>query len=462
VHWHSERGIALPMALGMMLVVSIALITVLERSSSTERHSELSKANQIAVAVAEAGLNQAQSVVAHAGSPTALPTSCASSPTVTAEGGTACYWGSFNSTTSVLTVTAVSSVPNPTGGAAVSHTVTAQFDVQASTVPDNDVWNYVFSNAPGCTYYQNNVQVSAPLYTKGDLCLKNNAAVTGAKVDVYGGIQIEDSGRVGASPSDASDPAVRSRFGCRIGSSGGFDAACSDLTYPVYRSSYSNSPPNMTKPPFDASKRSTAKPGPLQPCTTSSGSVPSFTTTSVINLMPTASYTCQVWQSGTLVGELSWDNDAGDKRLTIKGTIWFDGELVMDNDNKGTYSGEATIYFAKKAAIRNNTELCATSGCTTSGWDPNTQMLALVTGAPDFPAFDLQNFAKFQGAIYSVGGFRLQNNAVMHGPVIADALDVQNNGLPSAWPTITSVLNGMPQNPTSTYTVTPVPNSWRG
>jgi Tfp pilus assembly protein PilX len=149
VPFRSERGIALPMALGMMMVISIVLVAVLAFSGSTERHSELSKANQIAVAVAEAGLNQAESVVANASSPTALPTSCASSPTVTAEGGTACYWGSFDSTTSVLTVSAVSSVPNPTGGAAVSHTVTAQFDVQASTMPDNDVWNYVFSNAPG-------------------------------------------------------------------------------------------------------------------------------------------------------------------------------------------------------------------------------------------------------------------------------------------------------------------------
>jgi hypothetical protein len=414
------------------------------------------------VAAAEAGLNQAQSVLANAPSPTALPTSCASSPTVTVEGGTACYWGTFNTTTSVLTVSAVSSVPNPTGGAPLSHTVTAQFDVQSSTLPDNDVWNYVFSNAPGCTYYQNNVQVGAPVYTKGDLCMKNNAAVTGTKVDVYGGIQLEDSGRVGTSPSDASDPAVRSRLGCRNGSSGGFDTACSDVTYRVYRSSYSNSPPNMTKPPFDATKRSSAKPGPLQPCTTSSGSVPSFTTTGVVNLMPNTSYTCQVWQGSTLVGELSWDNDAGDKLLTIKGTIWFDGELVLDNDNQGTYSGEATIYFAKKASIRNNTQLCATSGCTVSGWDPNSKMLALVTAAPDLPAFDLSNYAKFQGSIYAVGGFRVQNNATMHGPVIADALEVLNNGLPAAWPTVTSVLNGMPQNPTSTYTVTPVPNSWRG
>jgi hypothetical protein len=281
-------------------------------------------------------------------------------------------------------------------------------------------------------------------------------------VDVYGGIQLEDVGSVGTSPSDASDPAVRSRFGCRNGSSGGFNTACSDATYRVYRSSYSNSTPNMTKPPFDATKRSTAKPGPLQPCTTSSGSVPSFTTTGVVDLMPNTSYTCQVWQGSTLVGELSWDNDAGDKLLTVKGTIWFDGELVMSSTQPGTYNGEATIYFAKKVNIANQTELCARPGCSTSGWDPNSEMLALVTGAPDFPAFDLQNYAKFQGSIYSVGGFRLQNNAVMHGPVIAEALDVQNNGLPSSWPTITSVLNGLPQNPTSTYTVTPVPNSWRG
>jgi Tfp pilus assembly protein PilX len=468
-----ERAYALPMALGMMLVLAISLVAVLTFSSSSERHSELSKAEQTAVAVAEAGLNHAESVLAsNAASASALPP--AGSPEqIPVEGGTVQYWGSRDANL-IWTITARSSVSNPTGGSAISHTVTAQVQVAPSTVPENDAWNYVFSDAPGCTYYQNTVQVGAPIYTKGDLCMKNTAAVLGPRVDVYGGIQLEDTGRVGTSPSDASDPAVRTRLGCRFGSSPSWPAippgaplGCPDSTLPVYRSSFSNAPPELDKPPYDATKRNIAKPGPFQYCTTGSfpGGPGAFTSTGVINLMPSSSYTCQVWSSppsgGTLLGELSWNNTT--KVLTVFGTaIWFDGELVMSGSQQGTYDGKATIYFAKKINLANQTELCALSGCPTSGWDPNTELLALVTGAPDFPAFDLQNDAKFQGAAYAVGGFRLQNNAVMHGPVIASALDIQNNGLPASWPQLNSVLNGMPQNSTSNWTTTAVPGSWRG
>jgi Tfp pilus assembly protein PilX len=464
-----ERAIALPMALGMMLALSIALVTVLTFSSSSERHSELGKAQQVALAVAEAGLNEAQSVLMNSTNPLdpgVLPSS--SSPgTVAVEGETAQYWGSLDGNL-VWTITAVSSVRNPTGGSALSHTVTSQIEVLASTEPDNEVWKYVYSDAPGCTVFQNVVQVSAPIYTKGDLCLKNDAAVFSPQIDTYGGIQLENNGRVGTSPSDPSDPAVRSRLGCRFGSSGSFDAACSDASYAVYRSSFSNSAPFHTKPPFDAGKRNTAKPGPLHPCTVSTGSVPSFTTTSTINLMPSPSvlnpvpsYTCKVLTGSNVEGELSWNHVA--KVLTIKGTIWFDGELMLTGNQQATYDGSATIYFAKKATIKDNVRLCAISAsCETSGWDPNVELLALVNGASDIPSFELQNEAKFQGAIYTAGGFKLQNNATMHGPVIASALDVQNNGMPASWPQLTTVLNGMPQNSTGTYVVEPVAESWRG
>jgi Tfp pilus assembly protein PilX len=464
-----ERAIALPMALGMMLVLSIALVSVLAFSGASERHGELGKANQVALAVAEAGLNEAQAVLMNASnplSPSALPSS--SSPAeIPVEGGTAKYWGGLDGNL-VWTITSVSSVRNPTGGSAISHTVTSQIEVLASTVPDNEVWKYVYSDAPGCTIFQNVVQVSAPIYTRGDLCMKNDAVLSGPAIDTYSGIQLENNARIGASPSDASDPAVRSRLGCRYGSSGSFDAACSDASYAVYRSSFSNAAPPPNKPPFDATKRNTAKPGPLHPCTISIGSVPSFTSSSTINLMPSPSflnpnpsYTCQVWSGTNLDGELSWNSVT--KVLKIKGTIWFDGELMLDGNVQATYDGSATIYFLKKATMKDNVRLCAiSSSCETSGWDPNVELLAFVNGASDIPAFELQNEAKFQGAIYTVGGFKLQNNATMHGPVIASALDVQNNGMPASWPQLTSVLNGMPQNSTGNHVIRPVAGSWRG
>jgi Tfp pilus assembly protein PilX len=452
----NDSGMALPIALGFVLVLSIALVAVVAFSSASQQATEFSEAGLDAVAVAEAGLNHAESLLANAAdpaSPSALPSSL-SPGTINVEGATVEYWGSLDTAADPdrWTVTARSAVAHPSGGSTVSRTVTAQFDVVVS-VAGNEAWNYVFSDAPGCTYYENNVTVGAPVYTKGDLCIKNGAVLLGEKVDSYGAIQFENSGRVGTAASDASDPAVRTRLGCRNGSTMPNDLGCPEGSYEAYRSSFGNSPPNLTKPPFDPTKRSTANLGPLRPCTTSSGSVPSFTTTGLVTLMPNESYQCQA--PG---GELSWDNAT--KVLTVMGTIWFDGELDLSNNQNGRYVGQGVIYVAKKASFTNYTELCATSDCTNTGWDPSTTMLVIVSGASDVPAFDILNFAKFQGAVYAVGGFRIQNNAEMRGPVVASVVSVLNNGLPSSWPALTSLLDGMPSN--TGRTVTPVPGSWRG
>jgi hypothetical protein len=455
-----EDGIALPLALGIMMALAISLVAVLEFSKAGERHATLEDAGEAALKVAEGGLNEAQAVLAETPNPylaTAFPSSCTPSTTVSFDRGSACYWGSLNTsvTPPEWTITSRASVGNPSGGAALTRTVTARFLAGA---PMDTPWNYVFTDQPGCTYLQNTVTVSAPFYTKGDLCIKNTAAAIGPRVHAYGGIQLENTGRVGTAPSDSSDPAVGTRLGCRFGSSGGFDVSCSDALYAVYRSSFTNDVPDLTKPPFDVGKRNTAKPGPMQGCTFSTGLVPSFTSTGVIDLMPPSSYSCQVWEGTHLAGELSWDSIT--KVLTVAGTIWFDGELKMQNTEHGTYDGRAVIYFAKKATIENLAWLCAVPGCPTTGWDPSSDLLVLVSGAPDIPAFVIQNEAKFQGAVYVVGGFQLNNVATMHGPVIASHLDLINNGLPAGWPEPLTLPSGVPQS--GSAGVTYVAGSWRG
>jgi hypothetical protein len=448
------------MALGIMMVLAISVVAVLELSSSGERHANQDDAGEAAFEVAEGGLNQAEAVLAVTPNPylaSAFPSSCSPSTTISFDRGSACYWGSLNTgvTPPEWTLTSQATVASPSGGAALTRTVTARFLAGA---PMDDPWNYVFTDQPGCTYLQNIVTVSAPFYTKGDLCIRNAAAAIGPRVHVYGGIQLENAGRVGTPLSDPSDPAVGTRLGCRFGTSGGFNLACSDVLFSVYRSSFTNDVANLTKPPFDATKRSTAKPGPLQGCTVSSGVVPSFASTGLIDLMPPSSYSCQVWQGTHLAGELSWNDTT--KVLTVAGTVWFDGELMMQNAQHGTYDGRAVIYFAKKATIENQAWLCAVSGCPTSGWDPSLDLLVLVSGAPDIPAVIIQNSAKFQGAVYAVGGFLLNNAATMHGPVIASGLDIANSGLPAGWPEPLTLPSGVPQN--GGGGVTYVGGSWRG
>jgi Tfp pilus assembly protein PilX len=464
---YGEQGIALPMALGFMMVLSVSLVTVLELSTSAQRAAGRSQAKEKAQAVAEAGLNQAVSVLAEAPDPassSALP--IASAPgTVAIEGGTASYWGSLDTAPNpdVWIVTSVASVGNPTGGAPITHTVTAQYQIASGgSMAGNEAWNYVYSdNTTSCTYLQNGVTVTAPIYTRGDFCVKNNSHATGPRVDVRGSITVDDSASVGTNPADASDPAVTTGAGCRYTTSPVPSHANCTAASQVYRSSYSSGVPDYAKPTLDLFYwRGNAKPGPLHPCTSSSGPVPSFISTGLINLMPTSSYTCTVTESGTVVGELSWNNST--KVLTVNGVAYFDGELVMDNDNQGTYSGKGTIYVAGKIAMRNQTWLCAMSSCAASGWNPNTRLLTLVSGSPALPAFELNNFAKFQGAAYAAGAFRIQNNATIHGPVIAATIEALNSGFVGPWTSLTSLTPGMPGYESSTATVAYVPGSWRG
>ena len=197
-----ERGVALPMALGMMMVISIVLVTGLEFSSANERSSNFSKADRVALAVAEAGLNHAEAVLANAsnpGSSSALPSSCASQ--IPAEGGTFCYWGSLSGST--WTVNARSTIPNPSGGAALTHDVSQQLTVSVptSTTADDPAWKYVYSDSPtGCMDVNSSVQLRQPIYVKNDLCLNSSVKILAAsgELNVGGKLTTNSSVEVGS------------------------------------------------------------------------------------------------------------------------------------------------------------------------------------------------------------------------------------------------------------------------
>jgi Tfp pilus assembly protein PilV len=450
-----ERGIALVMAVGSLFVLAIIATTVLELSSASNRSTRHSDATQKALSIAEAAMNEGVAALA------ANPGSFTSASVSGYAPATASYSGSQSG--NIWEITGTATVPSGNHGVSVIRTVRQKVEVTSDGLAGNEAWDYVFSNDDGCTLFKNNVVISAPVYTKGDLCLENSARLVGTKVDSYGRIQIknelENDGKVGYPFSDASDPAVRTRLGCRLGSSGGDNLACADSTYKIWRSSFSNSVQPLTKPPFIPSTRNTADLGPFSGCTTTMGTVPSFSHNGTINLLPNASYTCQKKDaSNDVIAELSWNNTT--KVLTIEGTIWFDGRLELDGP-QGSYDGIAAIYFNQHINIKGSAQLCAIPGCPTTGWDPNSERLTLVTASPSVPAFEVQNDAKVQGLAFAVGGFKIQNDATFHGPVVANVVDAQNNGFPAGWPPLTSLDDGMPQNP-STPEVKLVGGSWSG
>ena len=117
-----ESGIALAIAVGVMLVLSITVTSVISYTSAGARSTNISTSGQKASALAEAGMNNALSVLsssgtdsvamrpqpAYAGDPNATVTSYVG-------GGTATWGAAYTAATRTWTIKSIGSVPNPTG-----------------------------------------------------------------------------------------------------------------------------------------------------------------------------------------------------------------------------------------------------------------------------------------------------------------------------------------------------------
>jgi Tfp pilus assembly protein PilX len=487
--YRDERGVALPIALGMMMVLSIALITVLELSSSGERSSNLSEADQVAVAVAEAGLNEAHAVLANASDPassSALPASCAASPTVQSEGGTSCYWGTLSGNT--WTLSAESTVRNPTGGAAVKHVVSQQVQVSAppATTANNPAWNYLYSDSPtGCMILQSSVRIKQKVYVKNDLCLTSSAQILAEaeEVSVGGEILTDSSAWIGPSTPVPTLNLGSASAGCRRGpfdsngnpiGGGGFSYPCTAGAHQVDATTQNHTVPSVSKPPIDLDGwYANAKPGPEYACTSWTGVPPTFDNNDLMdNTSPSvdpigAAYSCSVAGGGSI----SWvPGDPG--TLTVNGTIFFDGDIVMTGSTRARIVGRGTIYTSGRVVMDSSIRLCGTfsgSDCdfTAGAWDPNVNLLTLVagSGAPGLPsdtyAVSLNSSVQWQGAIYAVGDYLQTSSAVAQGPVIARqiAYDSSTGTVPAPFVTLTP---GAPGTSSGTATLTPITGSWRG
>ena len=483
-HLRRERGIALPIALGFMLVISIALVTVLEFSGANQRSSNFSRSERTAFAVAEAGLNHAEAVLANpANDPSSLsvlPSSCGTQlPT---EGGTYCYWGTLSGTT--WTIYGRSTVPNPSGGTALTHQVSQQITVAfpTSTTADNPAWKYIYSDSPfGCTTVNSSVQIRQPIYVKNDLCLESSVKILAAagEVNVAGKLTTNSSVEVGT--SSAPMPVVRvGGAGCKYGSYGG-----SGYVWPctssqrVWATSQSQTLPTVTKPPVNlAYWYANAKPGPSHNCTSGSfpggfdsGGVLNNAPLGAANLMPGSSYDCIVTSGSTTVGRLRWQNGSPGT-LTIQGTIFFDRDIMMNGSQMGVVSGRGTIYSSGQIWLDSSVQLCGAwdSGagtCHWSAWDPDVNMLTLVSGSghPGLPSdtygIDLNSSVRFQGGLYAVGDVDISSSVIQQGPIIANQVTF-NSSVGTSEAPFDNLTPGAPTSSPPAPTFTPVAGSWRG
>jgi hypothetical protein len=387
------------------------------------------------------------------------------------EGGTASYYGSFDSVRSRWLLTGVGTVVIPSTGGRISKRVHSGALLGSGTHGDanNAVWNYVYADAlNGCTTIGNSVNINVPFYVRGNLCMANSARVTSYAVQVGGTVTMSSpQNAIGSAGAPLHE--VHVAGGCSVDGVH-YDRPCG-VADRVFAGISDTTTTGLTKPPVDlAGTYASAILGPRHGCTTGSPPAP-FDNNAValdvsvgtINIAPRGtSYDCRALDAGgNVVGRLAWD---GSGTLTVLGTIFFDGNISFSNLNSIRYLGKATIYTSGTITMSNHTSICGSANCDTS-WDVSRDLLAFVAGA-QCPAngtrrdsFSIDNFSTFQGAVYTVCDYGEGNNTTVWGPIISRQLYIQNSTTNFYVP-IGTPLPGMPATYDQVVTISPEPGSW--
>jgi hypothetical protein len=474
-----EDGISLIMAVGILGVLSLTGSTLIYYSTANTRSSEYSKDNTGSYVVAEAGINEMMSILAepenNALNKYLLGYNADGTTTKTThqyEDGTVTWWGTFNESTLRWSLTAVGEMKNPTGATSpVQRKLTAQVPVVPtySQPLNSPAWNYIYSRATGgiCdTTIGQTVNVMSPFYAAGNLCMQNQAKISSGPLIVHGSVTMsQTSNAIGSASNPIGQAKVKN--GCKwtnnplhnpclygAGSSGNDNLWANTIT---------NDPPPIAAPvPAWDDWYLNGSPGPYYPCSlVNSGAVPTFdndqgspqapdvskrnnSVPGVFHLTPASSYSCK-----TAGGEFSWD--ATSRVLTVKGTVFIDGSVKVDNGHVNTYDGHGTIYLSGTLLLKNS-KLCAIldgSNCTTTSWNPNEKMLVFVANGaggqvPSDTTVQLVS-AHFQGAIWATRAIDIGTTSLVDGPLDGSPVKL-GQASNSTFPGFSIVPVGMPGN----------------
>lgn len=511
----SGRGMALPIALGVMLVLTISIFAVIEFSSSSSRGASLNERRQSAKALAEAGLGHGASVLAkqlsldggYVGS---------TNGTANVQGATVPWTATFQTGSSPRTwlVRATATLQNPTGPGAssVPRTVSAKFTWTSS--PDPSVWRglTLFSQGNTPLMSDDGAAIVTPVYVKGDVkitagkYLGNSFQVDEGHLTLEGD---EDVTSIGASarpsphcgPFFPANPACeninwkidfppwsqpaphrvsdfRVENGCTIAGGGGcgVTSATGGPSGKIWLTAgaFSTTVDPVIEPTVDfTTKRNTAPLRPTQGCQTSTGTPPSFSSTGDIQLMTPSSYTCRrdTNADGTPDAELSWTTGTPGT-LTVKGDIFFAGNIKQDTDNRwGRVVGKAILYTDGFVLLKGvGSGLCSVVGaaqpqCDNSPgvWEPATtdNFLTIISKSSAHPAIDQTDF-RFQGGLMAPnGGYLSQGSATFKGAITVDKAELKNEGVIDAWSPFTAGTE-IPGLPASINKLSLVRGSWAG
>jgi hypothetical protein len=223
-----ECGIALIMALGIMLVLAVVLTSVIFLTASSARDAQATNSRQKAYSLAESGVNNALAILnknypatfpgnqcllnrqstVPAGFPGIARTDSCGTPspiTITPDPArpleTVSYWGALRAQVpnmgNAWIIRSTGAVPNPSGpgAGAITRTITAKVPVviPPSSNGGTGVLDWVYSGTS--TIFPNSVTVSSPLYVNGDITFQNTATVH-SRLYVVGNVTFQNNGGI--------------------------------------------------------------------------------------------------------------------------------------------------------------------------------------------------------------------------------------------------------------------------
>jgi hypothetical protein len=413
-----ERGIALVMALGMLVVCGIMVVAVIDYTTSNQRTTSYSKTRMTAFDAADAGMNDALAVLNlptnNALDPDILPKCHTPNPDTTTPGTTnptwfssptnftsqstwssqtygnaTAYWcGDLDRSNAQWFLWSVGSLRNPTGAGNTTKRLSSLVTVVPTlTQPlNNPVWNYLYAGHTGSACDQtlnNNISGASRMYVAGNLCLSPNVNLAQSQVIVGGNLDVSNNASVGANTSMSTRVETYVGNNCRYGSNSPPWVTCTgnmDANHIYSKLSdgttigVNHNAPVVAPPAADfATWYENAIPGPSQSCTTSSGTVPTFdnnyptrdnSVTTVFDLTPSTSYTCRVGRGGNTT--LSAAINSSQTTITVASASGFPTSgnygIQVDDEQMIVTGGQGTTTWTVTRAANGTTAASHVSG----------------------------------------------------------------------------------------------------
>jgi Tfp pilus assembly protein PilX len=409
-----ESGVALVMALSIMMVMAVTTAGILIAGTANQREAYVSDNARQAFAIAQEGLADAEGMVYNAAANHTTPPS--GSQTITdLPVGSGTFYASVGGDNVTWTMTGTGTVNG------VTRVVSAQANVPTPvTSEETAVWNYLYSDAGGCTTMNGSVTVAVPILIRGSLCLGGSFNFTGATLETGGDISVTGSAKIGSSghPIQALKVGLSSSGTNTCQGVAPGTGACNGSTSPIYASSVSegvDTVPTMpcigqpsswdvactgtndgtwstlhTKYTYQASLPKSGCPANLF----DNNSTLDNSDTSISSVMFGSSYDCTIGSSSSpcvndptaipaqyqAVCEIKWTSST--KTLYVNGEFYFDGTLTIQGNT--TYTGLASFYFTGGVNTTGSPTFCAASAKSgnttcTSAWDTTQDVIVMTT-----------------------------------------------------------------------------------